>query len=121
VIKLSTRVVAQQTVSGLHDGRGTLNGGRALDRPALGGGAWQFVDYWRLPPGTSIGEHLHVEGYELYFVTAGRGVMTTNGVASEVAAGDLILNEPGDRHMLENTGEEALTCLVTAVIDAAKG
>jgi len=117
MIKLSTQSVDQQVVTGLHDGRGTLHGGRALDRPELGNGAWQFVDYWRLPPGTSIGEHRHAQGYELYFITRGRGTMTTNGEPAQVVAGDLILNEPGDRHMLENTSDDELCCLVTAVIE----
>lgn len=119
--KLSVQKVLQESVSGLHDGSGTLNGGRALDSAHLGGGAWQFVDYWRLPPGTSIGEHQHAQGYELYYITAGRGTMTTNGVPDAVAAGDLILNEPGDRHTLENTGDVELVCLVTAVIDPPRG
>lgn len=75
------------------------------------------MDYWRLPPGGSIGEHLHESGYELYFITRGKGTMTTNGVPAAVVTGDLILNEPGDRHMLENDSDEELCCLVTAFIE----
>jgi len=115
--KLNAIPLENVKVSGLHDGKGAVFGGRALQCADLGGGAWDFVDYWRMPPHTSIGEHLHEEGYELYFIIRGHGVMTTNGEPCAVQAGDMILNEPGDRHMLENTSSEDLYCLVTAVIE----
>ena len=110
-------MVAALAVQGLHGGVGQIRGGTVLDAAELGGGAWRFVDAWILPPGTSIGSHRHERGRELYLVLSGRGTMTTNGVPAAVGPGDLVLNEPGDTHALENTGREELRVLVTAVIE----
>lgn len=110
-------MVEKRSVQALHEGPGTVCGGTVLDPAQLGGGAWKFVDYWRIPPGAGIGAHRHDRGRELYYVVAGRGTMTTNGETFKVGAGDLILNEPGDTHGLVNTSDAELRLFVTCVSD----
>ena len=115
--KISCRTVEGCMVASLHDGEGSVFGGRLLDGTQLGSGPWRFVDYWRIPPATSIGEHLHEKGREFYFIVSGQGTMIINGESIPVERGDLILNEPGDTHGITNTSGEELCILVTEVIE----
>ena len=113
--KKNVAQVSGQTADRLHDGKGSCSGGTLFTRDELGGGSWRFIDYWRIPPGTTVGAHRHAEGRELYFIISGEGELTTNGVAEKVAAGDMILNEPGDCHAFANMGDETVVVMVTNV------
>ena len=117
MIRVNTSSVAHSVVSGLHDGKHSVTGGTVLTHIQLGNKSWQFVDFWHIPPGASIGNHRHDTGYECYFVISGQGSMMTNDVYFIINKGDMILNEPGDNHSLENTSAEDLVVLVTAVIE----
>lgn len=74
-----------------------------------------FVDYVEIPPGCSIGEHLHGDNEELYFIIDGKGSMTVNDEAMEVSAGDLIVNKRGWKHGLTNESDRELKVLVWEV------
>ena len=67
-----------------------------------------------LPPGTSIGNHDHVNEDEIYIIQKGRGLMTDGGKEFSVEAGDAILTGQGASHSVKNTGTEDL--VITAVI-----
>jgi len=73
----------------------------------LGGGARLFARL-RLPPGSSIGHHVHDAEEEVFYILAGRGVVTESGVATAVGPGDAVLTGGGAGHALENTGTEPL-------------
>jgi len=104
-------------VESLHEGKGPVFGGTVFGPRDLGNEAWRMVDFWRLPPRSSIGADEHKKGRELYYIVSGRGLMTTNRKTFPVVAGDIVLNEPGDSHGIENTSEEDLLLFVTAVIE----
>ncbi|MFH1791249.1 MAG: cupin domain-containing protein [Candidatus Omnitrophota bacterium] len=67
-----------------------------------------------LPPGSSIGEHDHVNEDEVFIIQQGKGVVADNGQEKEVGAGDVILTGKGAGHSIKNTGDVDL--LITAVI-----
>ena len=46
--------------------------------------------------------------YEVFFVSAGTGTMTVNGIDQMLLPGVCMLVEPGDVHEVTNTGEESL-------------
>ncbi|MEO5359356.1 MAG: cupin domain-containing protein [Nitrospirota bacterium] len=48
--------------------------------------------------------HKHELTEEIYYFTAGRGLMTLGGEVFEVSAGDTVCIEPGTPHKLKNTG-----------------
>ena len=76
-------------------------------------GACNFIDFAELPPGTSIGDHQHgVDSEEYYLVLSGRGRMRLGDHQFDVAAGDLVRNEPGGTHGLANVGEDALKLFI---------
>ena len=49
--------------------------------------ALRVFELCRMPPGTSIGEHLHDDTEEIYFVLSGVGVMSLDGEEREVRRG----------------------------------
>jgi quercetin dioxygenase-like cupin family protein len=65
-----------------------------------------------VPAGESgpAGEHRHPVA-ELYFVLAGRGVLSVGGVEHELRAGDAVSIPPDVWHVARNTGRDGLRIL----------
>jgi mannose-6-phosphate isomerase-like protein (cupin superfamily) len=61
-------------------------------------------------PGRSVGgpENYHAESDQWLFVVSGTGVATVDGDEERLTAGDLLRIEAGERHGIENDGDEAL-------------
>jgi mannose-6-phosphate isomerase-like protein (cupin superfamily) len=53
-----------------------------------------------LPAGAETERHYHRLSEEIYYLTAGRGVMEMDGVVREVEPGDAILIPPGAWHQI---------------------
>jgi mannose-6-phosphate isomerase-like protein (cupin superfamily) len=65
-----------------------------------------------LHKGAAIGYHLQKTD-EVYYITAGQGVMTINGKPFDVHAGDAVLTRGGSSHGLVQKGEVDLTIVIT--------
>ena len=65
-----------------------------------------------LPPGHTVTPHHHREIEEIYYIVAGRGLMTVGSQQQEVAAGDAVYVPRGHRHTLTNTGTEPIRLLL---------
>jgi mannose-6-phosphate isomerase-like protein (cupin superfamily) len=50
---------------------------------------------------------------EIYFVTAGEGIMTINGVDRKIETGDAVVIRPGERHSVRNPTAAELRLIVT--------
>ena len=61
--------------------------------------------------GGATAAHYHPRAEELYFLTAGRGLMRLGDEEREVVAGDCIVIPPGAPHKIFNTGDEPLVLL----------
>ncbi|MGH8069844.1 MAG: cupin domain-containing protein [Candidatus Entotheonellia bacterium] len=95
-----------------HGGTGWIRFARVATHQTLAG-ACNFIDYARLPPGATVGEHTHGEGEEeFYLILSGVGEMRLNGRVFPVRPGDLVRNPPGGTHALINTGPEELQMFV---------
>ncbi|MBN2651550.1 MAG: cupin domain-containing protein [Spirochaetales bacterium] len=68
-----------------------------------------------IPPQASIGEHEHVGETEYYIITAGKGVVVDNGVAMDVAAGEVVKTPDGSTHSIRNTGDSDLKMIAVIV------
>ena len=95
--------------------RYTAHGGAAacmlLDSRALKG--LLFFAHAVLPPGREI--EAHIDPYEeVYYLLAGRGVMTVGDERREVTAGDAIWLPYGIPHSLVNDGDEDCVIVVAA-------
>jgi len=61
-----------------------------------------------LPPGHSVRPHHHRQIEEIYYIVAGRGVMTVGDEQQTVGPGDAVYIPREHRHSLENTGAEPM-------------
>jgi mannose-6-phosphate isomerase-like protein (cupin superfamily) len=64
-----------------------------------------------VPPSAETEEHYHGVTEEIYFFTAGSGVMKLGDEETTVAAGDTVVIPPGTPHKLRNTGTDPLKLL----------
>ena len=62
-------------------------------------------------PGQETVLHKHVRSEELYYITAGSGLMTLGDAKFEVCVGDTIGIVPGTPHCIQNSGNEPLKIL----------
>jgi mannose-6-phosphate isomerase-like protein (cupin superfamily) len=97
-----------------HGGEGTILFHRVL-RGAEVAGAWNFVDYAVLPPGSSIGRHTHGDDEELYLVLEGEGTMHLDGRDFHVRPGSVILNDARGTHGLRNDSPAPIRIFVVEV------
>jgi mannose-6-phosphate isomerase-like protein (cupin superfamily) len=105
-------------VHGVHGAAGT-SWWKCFVRGSELAGAWEAVEWARLPPGGLSGEHLHTRTEEAYLLLAGRGRIILDGRRSPVAAGDVVLTGLGVRHGLLNTGSGPLSWLVVELLGPA--
>ena len=113
-----TDTTAPAAVHGVHGAAGE-SWWKCFVRGADLAGAWEAVEWARLPPGGLSGEHLHTRTEEVYILVAGSGEILLNGHRSPVRAGDVVLTGLGTRHGLLNTGAAPLSWLVVEVLGPA--
>lgn len=68
-----------------------------------------------LPPGASIGDHVHEHETEYYIITQGKGVVLDSGEDHEVAQGDVIVTGDGASHRIRNAGDAPLKVMAIIV------
>ena len=66
-----------------------------------------------VPAGVTIRKHHHAVIEEIYYVTAGEGIMWLNGVTQKVGVGDAVVIRPGDVHSISNPTKNDLRMIVT--------
>ena len=94
-----------------HGGVGDILVGDFFSSDALGT-AWDFFQCIKVPPGSSIGVHSHLNDEELFYFVEGQGIMTVDGEELSVGPGTASLCKSGGSHGLVNASEGVITFLV---------
>lgn len=110
----SVEAVAPITREREHGGEGPITFRRILDSSDFAS-AIDFVDYTRVPPGSTIGRHEHHGNEEIYFVVAGTPLMKVDGEVSRLAPGSFSIVRSGGWHELLNDTSEDTEILVIQV------
>jgi mannose-6-phosphate isomerase-like protein (cupin superfamily) len=113
-------------------GKGQIQYRRALG-PTVFQQWWSYVDHVLLPPGTSLGPHLHAGLTEVFYVMNGEGTvrmapyappltvgvfLQNQGRGQEMASirkGDAVPVQLSEVHSFENTGSEPLEMMVIGI------
>ncbi|MDR1411206.1 MAG: cupin domain-containing protein [Spirochaetaceae bacterium] len=61
-----------------------------------------------LPPGASIGKHVHTGEAEFFIIMEGSGVVDDNGKEIPIKKGDVMVTVSGDSHSIANNGQVPL-------------
>jgi putative monooxygenase len=66
-----------------------------------------------IPPGVEVRKHHHQFIEEIYYVTAGEGIMYINGATQHLGVGDAVVVRPGEVHSISNPTKNNLRLIVT--------
>lgn len=92
-----------------------------LAKGELPTGTIPMVNWARLPVGRSFAPHYHEDMTEVFLFTAGTVAVTVGGSVTEVTAGDAVVIEPHEVHMMKNIGEGEATYIAFGVSTGVGG
>ncbi len=101
-------------VANMNGGKGTVSYARKIG-PSFFRTNWAYVDHLLVPPGASVGKHLHNGVEEFYYVMNGSGEITVNNETATVRAGDAIPLKAREAHALANNSSEPLEVIIIGV------
>ena len=94
-------------------GTGTLFQ-RSMVEEAAKGSALRSMSVSTLPPGTSIGIHVHDCNEEIYVILAGEALYTSEEGEHTLKAGDVAVCYKGEKHGLCNNG--TVDCIMAGIL-----
>ncbi|MPM81184.1 Oxalate-binding protein [bioreactor metagenome] len=100
--------------SNLRDGKGLVKREFIVEGDDLRGKAKLFSKI-TIPVGNSIGMHDHVDDFEVYYILKGKGKVLDNNEFVEVNEGDAIYTADGNKHCIENIGNEDLEFIAIVI------
>jgi mannose-6-phosphate isomerase-like protein (cupin superfamily) len=105
-----------QIENSCHDGQGDILNYRIYDK---GKTLFQvdFIDFVVVPPGASIGNHVHGNNMETYIIIRGNGTMRFENKDFPVESGDILVNKSFGEHGLINNSSDDILLLVFEVSD----
>ncbi len=68
-----------------------------------------------IPKGNSIGMHSHDDDFEVYYILQGQGRVLDGKDYVQVNEGDAVYTADGNKHFIENIGEEDLVFIAVVI------
>jgi mannose-6-phosphate isomerase-like protein (cupin superfamily) len=110
----STDDMQARTITDCHDGSGELLCRLVLRAEDTESGV-RFMHDDLLEPGAVIGEHLHKEDEEIYFVVDGHGTMIVDGEEFAIGPGDVSICHRGHSHGIRNSEHGPMRLIVVGL------
>lgn len=98
-------------------GEGTVMMQKLLDGPAEMCHKGRAYVRHTLQPGVSIGRHTHEGEMESMVILSGQATHIINGETQLLAAGDIIVAQPGDTHQIACRGQEPLVLIAQVLYE----
>lgn len=95
----------------MYEGEGDVLVRAALSGPEEMCGKGRLLSQLTVPPGSTIGYHVHQDEAETFIVLSGEGDFDDNGTVARLTPGDVLLTGAGEGHSVRNTGSEPLVIL----------
>ena len=102
------------TLDNCHDGIGTLLCRSMLQQGDSDYGI-MFFHHDIIPPGVTVGEHLHSGNEEIYYLLKGSCTLLYDGESMPMTDGDISVVRSGHTHGIINTGESDAELIVVGV------
>ncbi|MDO4280511.1 MAG: cupin domain-containing protein [Peptococcaceae bacterium] len=67
--------------------------------------------------GAAIGDHAHVDNYEIYYILEGEGIAVDNGQEITVHPGDVVYTADGATHSIRDAGDGNLVMLACVIYE----
>ena len=71
----------------------------------------------RFQPGAGLGEHAHVDNYEIYYILGGHGIAVDSGEEVAVTTGDVVYTADGATHSIRDAGDGDLVMLACVIYE----
>lgn len=84
-------------------------------RDELIDGRVQMINWASLPAGSSFRAHYHEDMEEIFVILSGRVSMDVDGEVHALSAGDAIVLEPREVHVMENVTDSDLEYIVIGI------
>lgn len=111
-MRLDRKLLA--AIEGFHGGKGAVRYRRVLE-PEVFFTNWAYVDHLVIPPGASVGKHLHAGVEEFFYVITGQGSAQVGQETAAIQKGDAVPVLFNDVHAFENSGSGDLEFMIVGV------
>lgn len=98
----------------MRGGNGTVIITHAFEKEEVNG-PMRLCATLTLEPGASIGEHVHENEDEIFYIVSGTAKVSDNGEEKVLYSGDSLITGNGGRHSIENIGIDTLVVFATIV------
>ena len=71
----------------------------------------------RFQPGAGLGEHAHVDNFEVYYILGGHGIAVDDGKEVAVTTGDVVYTADGASHSIRDAGDGDLAMLACVIYE----
>ena len=98
----------------MRGGDGDITLVHMLEKEEMAGKA-RLVAHLLLPPGGSIGGHVHDPDAEIFIIVSGVAQLDDNGTLHTLNAGDVAYTAAGESHSIKNVGDTELDVIAIVI------